>query len=282
MRDRDALLVKVAGIGRTVSLAADLTWHRVHRAVDEPGQVGRLQDVGGYYARRAPRLPLADGVVEQEGEVILARAANPARDAALPLRAAAAAAQAGLEIAPATVHRLARLCPPLTDPWPPAALDAFVSLLGAGESMINVWESLDQAGLVSAMLPGWERLRSMPQWDPIHVFTVDRHMMETAVNAANLVRRVRRPTCCSSTAIFHDIGKGLGGDHSVLGAEHDPAVAAAARGRPRRTSTRCVARPPPSAASATPPAGAIRTTRHDRQPSPRSFPTSTPCNCSPR
>ncbi len=219
IRDRDTLLVKVAGIGRAVALAADLTWHRVHRAIDEPNRNGQVHDVGGRFVRRAQRLPLADGVVEQEGEVILARAANPARDPALPLRAAAAAAQAGLTIAPATVHRLARLCPPLPNPWPAAALNAFVSLLGAGEPMVTVWESFDQAGLIASMLPGWERLRSMPQWDPIHMFTVDRHLMETAVQAAQLVRRVRRPDLLLLTAIFHDIGKGLGADHSVAGAE---------------------------------------------------------------
>jgi [protein-PII] uridylyltransferase len=217
--DRDALLTKVAGIGRAVALAADLTWHRVHRAIDEPNRNGQVYDIGGRFARRAQRLPLADGVVEQEGEVILARAANPARDAALPLRAAAAAAQAGLTVAPATVHRLAKLCPPLPNPWPAAALNAFVSLLGAGESMITVWESLDQAGLISSMLPGWERLRSKPQWDPIHMFTVDRHLMETAVQASRLVRKVRRPDLLLLTAIFHDIGKGSGHDHSVVGAK---------------------------------------------------------------
>ena len=217
--DRDALLTKVAGIGRAVALAADLTWHRVHRAIDEPNRNGQVYDIGGRFARRAQRLPLADGVVEQEGEVILARAANPARDAALPLRAAAAAAQAGLTVAPATVHRLAKLCPPLPNPWPAAALNAFVSLLGAGASMITVWESLDQAGLISSMLPGWEKLRSKPQWDPIHMFTVDRHLMETAVQASRLVRKVRRPDLLLLTAIFHDIGKGAGHDHSVVGAK---------------------------------------------------------------
>ena len=220
--DRDALLVSVAGIGRTVALAADLTWHRVHRAIEQPSRAGQVYDVGGRFARRAQRLPLADGVVEQEGEVILARAANPARDPALPVRAAAAAAQAGLTIAPATVHRLAKLCPPLPEPWPSAALTAFVSLLGAGEPMVTVWESLDQAGLISAMLPGWEHLRSMPQWDPIHQFTVDRHLMETAVQASRLVRRVRRPDLLLLAAIFHDIGKGTGRDHSEVGAEMVP------------------------------------------------------------
>jgi len=215
---RDALLTQVAGIGRTVALAADLTWHRVNRVISG-GARGQLTEMGGQFVRRPDRTPLANGVVEQEGEAVLARVANPANDPTLTIRTAAAAAQAGLPINPGTVLRLAKVSTPLPEPWPPVALDAFVSLLGAGEPMITVWESLDQAGLIAGLLPGWERLRSMPQWDPIHVFTVDRHLMETAVQASALVRQVSRPDLLLVAAIFHDIGKGLEGDHSTTGAE---------------------------------------------------------------
>lgn len=218
--DRDVLLRHVAGIARTVGHASDLTWHRVDRALSRPQ--GAITDVGGRMVRRIDRTPLADGIVEQEGEAVLARAVNPATDATLVLRAAAAAAQAGLPVSPATVLRLAKTCPPLKDPWPPVALDAFLALLGSGAPMIPAWEDLDQAGLISTLLPGWERLRSMPQRDPIHLYTVDRHLMETAVVAAGLVRRVSRPDLLLLAAILHDIGKGHGADypdHSVAGAD---------------------------------------------------------------
>jgi [protein-PII] uridylyltransferase len=215
--DRDVLLRHVAGIARTVVHASDLTWHRVARALSRPQ--GTMTDLGGRLVRRIERTPLADGIVEQEGEAVLARAVNPATDPTLVIRAAAAAAQAGLPVSPATVLRLAKTCPPLPDPWPAPALDAFLALLGAGEPMLAAWEDLDQAGLISAMLPGWERLRSMPQRDPIHLYTVDRHLMQAAVNAAGLVRRVSRPDLLLLAAIFHDIGKGSDADHSVVGAE---------------------------------------------------------------
>ncbi len=218
--DRDVLLRHVAGIARTVDHASDLTWHRVARALSRPQ--GVITDVGGRLVRRPERTPLADGIVEQDGEAVLARAANPAADPTLVVRAAAAAAQAGLPVSPATVLRLARSCPPLPDPWPPRALEAFLELLGSGAPMIGAWEDLDQAGLIAAMLPGWERLRSKPQRDPIHRFTVDRHLMETAVVAAGLVRKVARPDLLLLAAILHDVGKGHGDDypdHSVAGAE---------------------------------------------------------------
>lgn len=218
--DRDVLLRHVAGIARTVDHASDLTWHRVARALRRPQ--GTMTDIGGRLVRRAERTPLADGIVEQDGEAVLARAVNPVADPTLVIRAAAAAAQAGLPVSPATVLRLAKSCPPLPDPWPPRALEAFLALLGSGAPMIGAWEDLDQAGLIAGMLPGWERLRSQPQRDPIHRFTVDRHLMETAVVAAGLVRRVARPDLLLLTAILHDIGKGHGEDypnHSVAGAE---------------------------------------------------------------
>jgi len=219
--NRDMLLRHVSAIGRTVVHASDLTWHRVARILASPGR-GTLTDVAGRLIRRPDRTPLADGIVEQDGEAVLARTVNPATVPALALRAAAAAAQAGLPVSPATVVRLARTPPVLPEPWPPVALDAFLSLLGAGEPMITAWEGLDQAGLISEVLPGWERLRSLPQRDPVHLYTVDRHLMQTAVNASALVRRVARPDLLLLAAIFHDIGKGLPGDHSVVGAEMIP------------------------------------------------------------
>lgn len=216
--DRDELLRRVSDLGRTVVLAADLTWQRVERVLASPSR-GTLTEVGGRFVRRADRTPLADGIVEQDGEATLARTVNPAADPTLPLRAAAAAAQHGLAVNPATVVRLARVAADLPDPWPTQALDAFLALLGAGEPMLAVWEAFDQAGLVARWLPGWERLRSLPQHDPIHLYTVDRHLTQTAANASALVRRVSRPDLLLLAAIFHDVGKGLPGDHSEVGAQ---------------------------------------------------------------
>ena len=217
--ERDELLRRVAGIGRAVGLAADLTWRRVERELAGPAR-GPMVDVGGRLVRRSQRRPLADGVVEQEGEAVLARTVEPhVLDGTLVLRVAAAAAQAGIPVAPSTLARLARSARPMPEPWPRPARDAFLALLGAGEPMVPVWEGLDQAGLITALLPGWERLRSLPQHDPVHRFTVDRHLMQTAVEASGLVRRVSRPDLLLLAAIFHDIGKGLPGDHSDTGAE---------------------------------------------------------------
>jgi [protein-PII] uridylyltransferase len=201
--DADALLRAVAEAGRTVTYAADQVWRRVDR----------------FCARRArtERRPLADGVVDHDGEAVLARGAE-LRDPALVLRVAAAAAQAGLPLAPATVDRLAGHAPPMPVPWPPAARDALVGLLGAGPSAIGVWEALDQAGMITRLLPDWERVRNRPQRNAVHRFTVDRHLVETATGAAALTREVARPDLLLVGGLLHDIGKGWPGDHSRSGA----------------------------------------------------------------
>jgi [protein-PII] uridylyltransferase len=203
--DGDVLLRMLAGAARTVAYAVDHAFRQADRLRGR-----RLR------RRRAERRPLADGVVEQDGEVVLARVADPARDPSLVLRASAAAAQAGLPLAPRTLDRLTE-CPPLPVPWPAAARDSLLALLGAGQAAVSVWEALDTEGLVTALIPDWERVRNRPQRNPLHTFTVDRHLAEAAAHAAALTREVARPDLLLLAALLHDIGKGWPGDHSVTG-----------------------------------------------------------------
>ncbi|MFI6288832.1 [protein-PII] uridylyltransferase [Streptomyces sp. NPDC051018] len=216
--DADALLRRVYEAARTISYATDVTWREVNRVIRARSGRPRLRAVLGGGRRPEPgRTPLADGVVEQDGEAVLARAARPERDPVLPLRAAAAAAQAGLPLSPHAVRRLATAAPPLPVPWPAEAREEFVTLLGAGESTVAVWEALEAEGLVSRLLPDWERVRCRPQRNAVHTWTVDRHLVEAAVRASALTRRVGRPDLLLVAALLHDIGKGRPGDHSVAG-----------------------------------------------------------------
>ena len=202
--DAEVLLRAVVEAARTVTFAVDHLWRQVDRFCSPPG--------------RPERRPLADGVVEHDDEVVLALGADVAADPSLVLRAAAAAAQAGLPLAISTVERLARETRPMPVPWPPEARDALVTLLGAGAPAIGVWEALDQVGLIERLLPDWERVRNRPQRNPVHTFTVDRHLVETATRAAAHTRDVARPDLLLIGALLHDIGKGWPGDHSKTGA----------------------------------------------------------------
>jgi [protein-PII] uridylyltransferase len=207
----DDLLRVVSKAGRTIAYASDVTWRSVE------GSLRRRP--------KAERKPLADGVVEQDGEAVLARGVDPSADPILVLRAAAAAAQAGLPLSPPTLDVLVAKSPPMPVPWPPAARDALVALLGAGRPAVPIFEALDQVGLMSRLIPEWESVRYRRQNNPLHRFTVDRHLIETAVEAAALTRRVSRPDLLLIAALFHDIGKGRTHDHSTEGAALIPGIA---------------------------------------------------------
>ncbi|MDH6122133.1 [protein-PII] uridylyltransferase [Kitasatospora sp. GAS204B] len=227
--DADTLLRQVYQAARTVSYASDVTWRAVDRLLAARGSRGRrpfrfgLGGAGrsggadavarGLVARR----PLAEGVVEQDGEAVLAQGARPAADPVLALRAAAAAAQAGLVVGYATVRRLATETKPLPVPWPDEAREQLITLLGAGEACLPVWEALEAEGLITRLLPDWERVRCRPQRNAVHTWTVDRHLVETAVKAAAMTRRVSRPDLLLVAALLHDLGKGWPGDHSQAG-----------------------------------------------------------------
>ncbi|MGW0967263.1 [protein-PII] uridylyltransferase [Streptomyces sp. NPDC002516] len=215
--DADTLLRQVYEAARVVSYASDVTWREVGRVLRSRAVRPRLRAMLGGGKPVAERSPLAEGVVEQDGEVGLARAARPERDPVLPLRAAAAAAQADLPLSLHAVRRLAASVRPLPTPWPAEAREQLVTLLGSGRPTIEVWEALEAEGLITRLLPDWERVRCRPQRNAVHIWTVDRHLIETAVRASELTRRVGRPDLLLVAALLHDIGKGWPGDHSVAG-----------------------------------------------------------------
>ncbi|MFB7289621.1 [protein-PII] uridylyltransferase [Actinacidiphila glaucinigra] len=221
--DADALLRQVYEAARTVGYAFDVTWREVARVLrsrqSRPRRRGLLGRSRPDQANAPERTPLAEGVVEHEGEAVLALTARPERDPVLPLRAAAAAAEHGVPLSLHAVRRLgvAQATRPLPVPWPAEAREQLVTLLGAGESTVPVWEALEAEGMITRLLPDWERVRCRPQRNAVHIWTVDRHLIECAVRASRLTRRVGRPDLLLIAALLHDIGKGWPGDHSEAG-----------------------------------------------------------------
>jgi [protein-PII] uridylyltransferase len=208
LHDEDALLREVSLAGRRLAFVADETWRRVEAAL--------VRRPRGRY-RRVRREPLAEGVVRQGDEVVLAQGAKPPADPGLLLRAAAAAAREDLLLSPYTLKVLAVHSPPVPEPWPAEVRWSFLRLLASGRAAVPVLEQLDQEGLLSRLIPEWDRVRSLPQRHPWHRFTVDRHLIEAAAAAAELTHDVDRPDLLLVAALLHDIGKGWPGDHSAVG-----------------------------------------------------------------
>ncbi len=204
-----AAQVHVRELGRRITHLSRLTWRRVDDVLTRPASVRT--------ARKPSLVPLAQGVALARGEVVLEKTARPADDPVLLLRAATAAAEHDAVLAPPTAARLVRECAPLPDPWPAEARHLLVRLLASGRGLLGVWETLEETGALAGFLPEWERIRLLPHASVIHRFTVDRHVVETCIEASTLIRSVSRPDVLMVAALLHDIGKGSLTEHSVAG-----------------------------------------------------------------
>jgi [protein-PII] uridylyltransferase len=209
--DRFTLARALSGAGRAVAYALDVALRA--------GRQARANRKVRNVLRRAPaRRPLAEGVVLHAEEVTLARDVDPARDPGLLLRVGVAAARTGRPIAPTTLARLSESAPEPRGPWPAEVRHELVSLLGAGDGLVDVVEALDRTGLWARLFPEWGAVRDLPPRDAAHVWTVDRHLVAATAHAARLVTAVSRPDLLLIGTVLHDLGKGREADHSVVGA----------------------------------------------------------------
>ena len=206
--DAGSAQTHVRELGRRITHLSRLTWRRVGSVLTRPSSTG---------PRRPVLTPLAPGVALAANEVVLSAAARPKKDSLLLLRAAAEAAERDVVLAPATAARLARDSAPIPEPWPREARQLLVRLLAAGRGLLEVWETLEETGALARILPEWERIRLLPHASEIHRFTVDRHVVETCIEASALIRQVGRPDVLMVASLLHDIGKGGLTEHSVAG-----------------------------------------------------------------
>jgi [protein-PII] uridylyltransferase len=219
----DALMADVASAGRAIAWAGDDAWVRV--ASWREGPKGR----GGGGDR-----DLGRGLVLRDGELDL-RADADLTDDSILLRAAEAAARRGIRFRRGALDRLEGAAAP-GDPWSQDAHDALIGLLGAGEPLVAVVEALEHHGLMVRILPEWAPVRSRPQRNSFHQFTVDRHLIEAVVEAARLTRQVARPDLLLAGALFHDLGKGYPGDHTDAGVDLVQRIAPRLRFTPEDTA----------------------------------------------
>ena len=207
----------------------------------EPGGI-RLEDgllvVDATDAGRA-RPPAADagapsGRVAQggmEGSPLstgdLEPAADPQAEVLLAMRLLAARARTGRQIARPTLAWLEQTFDrtPL-EAWSEPLRAAFMTVL-RGPEAVGACELLDHVGGWAVLLPEWASVRGRVQHDPWHRYTVDGHAFAAAAEVSRLLEQDERAAKTAEAAgdldalylaaIFHDIGKGSGADHSVAG-----------------------------------------------------------------
>ncbi len=211
--DADALMADISAAARRIAWQSDEAWTVL---LDSLQRRRRF--------RRRPVVVVAPGVTVRDDRVALAEAAPITPE--VVLQVAVAAARHRARLGPATIGRFEQATLEIPEPWPPTLRELFVELLATGHAAIPVIETLDQLGLFVPFVPEWAPTRSLPQRNAYHRFTVDRHLWETAAEAASLTERVDRPDLLLVGALLHDIGKGYPGDHTRVGMELIPAIGA--------------------------------------------------------
>jgi [protein-PII] uridylyltransferase len=210
--DADAMMSDVARAARSVDYLLNYTWHSLEH---------KSRDGFGRLSKKARTTSVAKNVSASNREILIDPLVSLDEDPVVGLRAAATAAQLGLPLSLDSFTSLAEKLKKgegvLTNPWPREARELLIALIGAGESMVDIFETLDQEEIIFQWIPEWMSVRSLPQRNALHRHTVDRHMVETAVHAAKLTRKVQRPDLLLFAALFHDIGKGAQEDHSERG-----------------------------------------------------------------
>jgi len=108
----------------------------------------------------------------------------------------------------------------------------FMEILRQKNGIIHAFRSMNAYGVLGAYLPVFGRIVGQMQHDLFHVYTVDEHTLFVLRNirrftvpkhhhefplASAISKRLVKPERLYVAALFHDIAKGRGGDHSLLG-----------------------------------------------------------------
>ena len=108
----------------------------------------------------------------------------------------------------------------------------FLAFFQQTRGIVHELRRMNQYGILGAYLPAFRRIVGQMQHDLFHVYTVDQHIITVVRNIRRftMVEAAHEYPLCSRliagfdkhwllylAAIFHDIAKGRGGDHSLLG-----------------------------------------------------------------
>ena len=233
--DADALMLTIAGAAHAIEWASDRFWWRIGALLDGHGgttaAAGGARNVAVSLLRRRSRratpsvvdatdasTEITAGVVVVDGEAHIAAGTDLDEQSAV-FRFAAAAAHAALPMSARSLRLLASRGVEPGAPWTESTRRAFVSLLGSGRWLVPTAEALERYALWSRFIPEWKVVRSRPQRNAFHRYTVDHHLLQSVVNANEFVRDVKRPDLLLVGTLLHDLGKGRPGDHTEVGIE---------------------------------------------------------------
>ncbi len=111
----------------------------------------------------------------------------------------------------------------------------FLQIIRAPQGITHALRGMNQTSILERYLPNFRRIVGQMQHDRFHVYTVDQHILMVVRNVrrftmsehaheypfcSQLIASFPRPWLLYIAALFHDIAKGRGGDHSKLGMAH--------------------------------------------------------------
>jgi len=114
----------------------------------------------------------------------------------------------------------------------PANKALFLEIMRQPVGTTRVMRRMNQYGVLGRYIPAFGKIVGRMQHDLFHVYTVDEHILMVLRNlrrfatpafnheyplCSQLIETFARPEILYLAALFHDIGKGRGGDHSQLG-----------------------------------------------------------------
>ena len=111
--------------------------------------------------------------------------------------------------------------------------DLFMRILKAPYKLSWQLKRMNRYGILGSYLPEFAKIVGQTQHDLFHIYPVDVHTLELITNirrlarpevaakfpvSAHIFKNMPKPELIIIAALYHDIAKGRGGDHSVLGA----------------------------------------------------------------
>jgi [protein-PII] uridylyltransferase len=194
--------------------------------------------------QRRPRLQLSrlgfgrrriDGMVIQGGRIAPAGPDLFERDPPAMLRLFHLAQERALDIHPQALHavtqNLRRIGPELRES--PVANALFMAILTSRKDPETTLRRMNEAGVLGRFLPEFGRVVAQMEHSLYHVYTVDEHtiraigvlhqienglVIDELPLATSLMPHLMSRTELYVAMLFHDLGKGRGGDHSEIGA----------------------------------------------------------------
>jgi len=111
----------------------------------------------------------------------------------------------------------------------------FIELLQQKKGVNRALTLMNRYGVLERYIPAFGKIIGLMQYDLFHAYTVDQHTLFVIRNlrrffieehknefvlCSDVAKSIRKPELLYLAGLFHDIAKGRGGDHSLLGG-HD-------------------------------------------------------------